>query len=89
MVVVCVGIHENLNDRDHPEQGNGRDPCCEPQKQQNRDGQLLDHCNARGHGRIEQRHAILVLEQLDGELPRVVLQQSGFEECHADADASR
>jgi hypothetical protein len=41
------------------------------------------------HGRIEQRDTIRVLEQLHGEFPRPVLQQSCVEERRAYADASR
>ena len=89
MVVVRVGVDKDLDDRDHPEQRYGCNSRRQAKEQENGNGQFLNHRDAGSYSWVQQGHSIFVFEQLHREFPRVVLQQSRFEERHANADPPR
>ena len=80
-------IDEGVDDRDHAEHRQRRQSSGKSEEEQNRDRQLLDHRHLCGDLRGQQRDLILVSEEQQRELRRVVFDQVGLEEHRSDADA--
>lgn len=48
--------------------------------------EFVDYRHPRAHGRSEKRQLVFVLKESDGKLERLILEQTRFEENHADAN---
>src|SRR5215831_4100244 len=70
----CLWINERLDHRDHPEQRQRGNARRQANDQENRERQLVEGGEAGRPHRIQQWHLILILEQLDRELPRIDLE---------------
>src|SRR5712691_5653032 len=80
-------VDEGLDHGNHAEQRQGCEPRREAYEQENRKGQLVESGEARRPERIDERHLVFVLEELQRKLPGVDLEQAGIEEDRPDGNA--
>src|SRR5262245_54276099 len=86
MVDPGLRVDQCLDHQDHAKERQRGEPRCEAKPQQYRKGQLVEGGEPRRPYRIDERHLVLVLEQLDREFPGIDLEQSRVEEHGADRD---
>ena len=74
MIGPCVGVNENLNDRNHSEQGERRQARRQTKKKKRRSREFIDHRHARRYGRCEERNFVFVFKQFHGEFEGLIFQ---------------
>src|SRR6266850_2303027 len=86
MVDPGLRVDEGLDHQDHAEERQRGEPGRETQHEEHRKGQLVEGGEPCRPCRVDERHLVLVLEQLDRELPGIDLEQPRVEEHGADRD---
>src|SRR5712692_8011949 len=81
-VRISVLHHQKL-----PQQGQCRPTRSQAKEQQNREREFVERGHSRRHRWVEQWNFVLVLEELDCKLERLVLENAGIEEHQSYADS--
>ena len=82
-------VDEDLDDRRHPEERCDGEARHEPEHEENRAGYFDRERHLRRELRRQERHAVLLGEELDRALPVDELHLRGIPEDHRDAQAQR